>query len=150
MRLRPWLVCGLVLVLVTQATLATAAERALWTTSKVIGSPEPPDPYRLELAYPKLKFEDPLSASLIPGSKQLLVAGRHGQIWVVDTSAKEPTSQLVVHLNRTVYGIAAHPQFQKKWIRLRNVARRCREPDSERQSFVPIDRQSRREAGIRH
>src|SRR2546426_7617713 len=92
---------------------ASSAERALWTTSKVVGSPEPPDPYRLELAYPKLRLEEPLSASVVSGSKRLMVAGRHGQIWVFDASRKEPQSQLIVDLKRTVYGIAVHPQFEK-------------------------------------
>ena len=113
MRLRSWLMCGMVLTLIAQTTLATAAERALWTTSKVVGSPEPPDPYRLELAYPQLKLEDPLSAGLVPGTKQLLIAGRHGQIWGVDLSGNEPTPQLIVNLKRTVYGIAVHPQFEQ-------------------------------------
>ena len=102
-----------VLILVTGSLLAHAAERALWTTSKVVGSAEPPDPYRLELAYPKLKLFEPLSAALIPGSKRLLVAERPGKIWVLDASSKEPQPQLVVDLKRTVYGIVAHPQFDK-------------------------------------
>ncbi len=102
-----------VLVLVTCGSLADAAERALWTTSKVVGSAEPPDPYRLELAYPKLKLFEPLSAALVPGSKRLLVAERPGKIWVLDASSKAPQPQLVVDLKRTVYGIAAHPQFEK-------------------------------------
>ncbi|HLQ45807.1 MAG TPA: PQQ-dependent sugar dehydrogenase, partial [Planctomycetaceae bacterium] len=92
---------------------ASSAERALWTTSKVVGSPDPPDPYRLELAYPKLRLEEPLSAAVVPGSKRLMVAGRHGQIWVFDASRNEPQPQLIVDLKRTVYGIAVHPQFEK-------------------------------------
>lgn len=104
---------AVVVALVMCGTLANAAERALWTTSKVVGSAEPPDPYRLELAYPKLKLFEPLSAGLIPGSKRLLVAERPGKIWVLDASSKEPQPQLVVDLKRTVYGIVAHPQFEK-------------------------------------
>ncbi len=102
-----------VLILLMSGSLTEAAERALWTTSKVIGSAEPPDPYRLELAYPKLKLFEPLSAALIPGSKRLLVAERPGKVWVLDASSKEPQPQLVVDLKRTVYGIVAHPQFEK-------------------------------------
>ena len=100
-------------VLLVSGSLADAAERALWTTSKVVGSAEPPDPYRLELAYPKLKLFEPLSAGLVPGSTRLLVAERPGKIWVLDASSKEPQPQLVVDLKRTVYGIVAHPQFEK-------------------------------------
>src|SRR5438093_210081 len=36
-------------------------KRVPWTTSKVIGSPEPPPPYTTEPAFPALpKFEEPL------------------------------------------------------------------------------------------
>jgi uncharacterized repeat protein (TIGR03806 family) len=90
-----------------------SAERTPWTTSKVVGSPEPPDPYRLELAYPKLKLFEPLSAGLVPGSNRLLVAERPGKIWVFDAADKQPQPHLVADLKRTVYGIAAHPQFGK-------------------------------------
>lgn len=110
---RCWIASVFMMVLLSQASGLWSAERTPWTTSKVVGSAEPPDPYRLELAYPKLKLFEPLSAALIPGSKRLLVAERPGKIWVLDTSSKEPQPQLVVDLKRTVYGIVAHPQFEK-------------------------------------
>lgn len=111
MRKGRWIAMVSVLIVAMQASWLHSAERALWTTSKVVGSPDPADPYRLELAFPKLKFEDPLSASLVPESKRMFVAGRHGKIWEFDPTASDPQPQLVVDLKRTVYGIAAHPQF---------------------------------------
>src|ERR1043165_2737483 len=57
-------------------------KRVPWTTSKVIGSPEPPPPYRTALAFPKLpKFEEPLDLTYAPGTDRLFVAGRWGKIW---------------------------------------------------------------------
>src|SRR5262245_58242095 len=57
-------------------------KRVPWTTSKVIGSPEPPPPYTTEPAFPKLpKFEEPLDLTYAPGSNRLFVAGRWGKIW---------------------------------------------------------------------
>src|ERR1051325_5975952 len=57
-------------------------KRVPWTTSKVIGSPEPPPPYKTELAFPKLpKFEEPLELAQAPGTNRLFVAGRWGKIW---------------------------------------------------------------------
>ena len=44
-------------------------KRVPWTTSKVKGSPEPPPPYRTEIAFPKLKFDEPLELSIVPGSE---------------------------------------------------------------------------------
>ena len=111
--LNSWTLLAVVLMFSTFCERPLAAERTLWTTSKVVGSAEPPDPYRLELAYPKLKLFEPLSAGLIPGSKRLLVAERPGKIWVFDASAKEPQPQLVIDLKRTVYGVVAHPQFER-------------------------------------
>ena len=35
-------------------------QRDLWTTSRVVGRPEPPPPYRLQRVFPKLKFSQPV------------------------------------------------------------------------------------------
>src|SRR5215475_1618180 len=57
-------------------------KRVPWTTSKVIGSPEPPPPYRTEPAFPKLpKFEEPLDLTYAPGTKRLFVAERWGKVY---------------------------------------------------------------------
>src|SRR5262245_21141846 len=57
-------------------------KRIPWTTSKVIGSREPPPPYKTELAFPKLmKFEEPLDLTFAPGTNRLYVAERWGKIY---------------------------------------------------------------------
>src|SRR5438874_2718490 len=57
-------------------------KRVPWTTSRVIGSPEPPPPYRTAPAFPKLpNFEEPLDLVYAPGTNRLFVAGRWGKIW---------------------------------------------------------------------
>src|SRR6266704_2887833 len=56
-------------------------KRIPWTTSKVIGSPEPPPPYRTERAFPKLTFEEPLELQQAPGTDRLFVAERWGKIY---------------------------------------------------------------------
>ena len=33
--------------------------RIAWTTSRVKGTPDPPAPYRTEIAFPQLKFDEP-------------------------------------------------------------------------------------------
>src|SRR5271170_5078705 len=45
-------------------------KRERWTTSRVVGSPDPPDPYRLENVFPDLKFNEPLELSIVPGSNR--------------------------------------------------------------------------------
>jgi len=49
-----------------------------WTTSRVKGSPEPPAPYRSELAFPKVKFSEPLDLAFVPGANRIAVAQRRG------------------------------------------------------------------------
>ncbi len=54
------------------------AERAAWTTSRIKGSPEPPSPYQTEIAFPKLKFDEPVDMTLVPGSNRMVVVERFG------------------------------------------------------------------------
>src|SRR5690349_17077311 len=49
-------------------------KRTLWTTSRVIGSPEPPPQYAMESAFGKLKFDHPVDLAAAPGSERLFVA----------------------------------------------------------------------------
>ena len=39
---------------------ANAQQRIAWTQSRVSGSPEPPKPYAVKRAYPKLNFKSPV------------------------------------------------------------------------------------------
>src|SRR3954451_5384509 len=56
-------------------------KRERWTTSRVVGSPDPPPPYRLEKAYPDLGLKEPLELSIVPGSDRWVVAERYGKIF---------------------------------------------------------------------
>lgn len=88
-------------------------KRVLWTTSRIDGSPDPPSPYRTENAFPKLKFEEPLSLVAIPGSSRLGVAQRRGKI---DTFSNDPAASqtdLLMDLGRPVYAIEFHPRFSE-------------------------------------
>ena len=55
-------------------------KRIRWTTSHVVGSPDPPPPYRIERSFPRLKFEQPLYLMKEPGSDYLFVIQRYGKI----------------------------------------------------------------------
>src|SRR6478672_6585062 len=61
--------------------------RELWTTSKVKGSPEPPPPYRLSKAFPKVAFTEPLELTPVPGKKVWAVAERGGKIFTFTNDA---------------------------------------------------------------
>ena len=85
--------------------------RALWTTGNIQGSPEPPDPYITENAFPKIRFFEPLSVGLIPGTQKFGVATRPGRIFTFDIRPDADQTPLLLDVGKTIYGIAFHPQF---------------------------------------
>lgn len=88
-------------------------QRKPWTTGNIHGSPEPPDPYMTENAFPKIRFFEPLSVGLIPGTQKFGVATRPGKIYTFDIRPDADQTPLLLDVGRTVYGIAFHPQFAK-------------------------------------
>jgi uncharacterized repeat protein (TIGR03806 family) len=100
-------------------------KRVPWTTSKVVGSPEPPPPYRTELAFPKLpKFEEPLDLTYAPGTNRLFVAGRWGKIWSFINKKDVDKADLALEfkgaknskgepMKQVIYAIAFHPKFKE-------------------------------------
>src|SRR5437773_753467 len=85
--------------------------RELWTTGNLHGTPEPPDPYRAEDAFPKLKFFEPLSMGLVPGQNRFGVATRPGKIYTFPIERDASEAKLMIDLGRKVYGFAFHPRF---------------------------------------
>ena len=69
-------------------SVANAAVRSLfglekripWTTSRVVGSPEPPTGYRTERVFSKIKLERPVDAEGSPDGKWWLVGQEFGHI----------------------------------------------------------------------
>lgn len=107
-------------LLLAAAVAATAAEpvrkptgiqkRVPWTTSRVHGTPGPEDPFTTEVAFPNVKFNEPLDLVAIPGTPRMLVAERKGAIYQFQVD-RDDKAELVLDVKRTVYGIAAHPRF---------------------------------------
>ena len=112
---------GLVLVFVFVAALTSAAEpvrkpygierRQLWTTGNIHGTPEPPDPYRIENAFPRLTLFEPLAVDRVPGANRFGVATRPGKIFTFEIRPDVEEAELLVDVGRTVYGLAFHPRF---------------------------------------
>jgi uncharacterized repeat protein (TIGR03806 family) len=105
-----------------ECTLWAAPERKVsgiekrqpWTTSRVVGSPDPAPPYRLENVFPDLGCHEPLELAILPGSNRWMVAERHGRIYTfVNDPKKKADKQLLVDVGRVVYGVVPHPQFEK-------------------------------------
>jgi hypothetical protein len=108
-------------VVFTSATLAAEPvrkpfgieQRELWTTGNIHGTPEPPDPYRIENAFPRLKLFEPLAVDVAPRTKRFGVATRPGKIYTFEIRPDVEEAELLVDVGRTVYGLAFHPRFQE-------------------------------------
>jgi hypothetical protein len=101
---------------------ATGARKP-WTTSRVVGSPDPPRPFRVVRMFEQLKFDHPLLIVRILGSNRLVVGEQKGVLYSFadETVAKaelffDLRKELrTIHLLpgakevEAVYGLAFHP-----------------------------------------
>ncbi len=93
-------------------------KRIPWTTSRVVGSPDPPLPYRVRRVFPQLRVANPISIAHEPGTEQLLLVQQlwpwvgPGRILRVKEGTGDRT-EVLLNLDRTIYGLAFHPDFQK-------------------------------------
>ena len=59
----------------------TDEPRVLWTSSGIQGTPEPPPPYRVEVAFPDLKFRQPVTLTNAPNCDRLFVVELGGKVF---------------------------------------------------------------------
>src|SRR5260370_29717478 len=71
--LSPWLV--------SSAGEPAKPARTPWTASRVVGSPDPPPPFKVVRAFPNLKFTHPLLIARPPGSDRLFVGEQAGVLY---------------------------------------------------------------------
>lgn len=100
--------------------------RAAWTTSRIIGSPEAPNPYKLVPAFPKLKFDEPMQVRWSADLQCYFVCELRGKIWSFRSEEGIEAAELVVDLKKElksfdpqrsdgvqdVYSIAFDPDFK--------------------------------------
>ena len=106
---------------------AQSATRTAWTTSRVVGSPDPPPPYKIVRAFPNVKFNHPLLMARCPGSDRLFVGEQDG---VLHSFVDKPDAKAELFFDlrseiktigllpgarkvEAVYGLAFHPDFEK-------------------------------------
>jgi uncharacterized repeat protein (TIGR03806 family) len=95
------------------------AKRPAWTTSRVVGSPEPPLPFTTERVYPNLQFNRCLDLAKAPGSNRLFVVEQGGKVLSFEDRPDVTQSELVLDFAKAidgvkeVYAIAFHPNFAK-------------------------------------
>lgn len=98
--------------------------RQAWTTSRVVGSPDPPPPYLAVRAFPQAQFHEPVFMVRIPGEDRFFVGERKGTLYTLAHQAQAqpqiafdfrtqtqspppPQSRGVNNL----YALACHPRF---------------------------------------
>jgi uncharacterized repeat protein (TIGR03806 family) len=93
--------------------------RVPFTTSRVIGSPEPPLPYKTEPVFPNLKMTQVLSIEPEPGTDNLFVTQHMGswtgggQIHRVKNDPNVSETELLLKFPKELaYAVAFHPNFQ--------------------------------------
>src|SRR5579884_1727868 len=93
--------------------------RVLWTTSHVIGSPNPPLPYRVVRTFSRLHIPCPIAIAHEPGTQSVVVLyqlwpwGGAGRIVRIQDDPKTDHMEELLALDGIAYGIAFHPQYEK-------------------------------------
>ena len=94
-----------------------ALPRVTWNTSKVVGSPEPPAPYRAVAMFPNLKVQLPVNLYALPGTEELLLvelvkSGTNvSRVRQFANRADVADGAVVLEVPETTYGLAFHPGF---------------------------------------
>ncbi len=106
---------------------AGKALRVPWTASRVVGSPDPPPPFKVVRAFANLKFRHPLLMARPPKGDRLFVGEQDGVLYsfpetpgaradlFFDLRKELKTVHLLPGAKavEAVYGLAFHPDFEK-------------------------------------
>ncbi len=99
--------------------------RTAWTTSRVVGSPDPPPPFQVVRVHPNLKFDHPLLIVRYPEADRMVVGEQAGVLYSF-VDGPDAKAELFFDLRRelktlpllpgakeveAVYGLAFHPDF---------------------------------------
>ncbi|HVE43158.1 MAG TPA: PQQ-dependent sugar dehydrogenase [Planctomycetota bacterium] len=93
--------------------------RPALTTSRVVGSPDPPLPYRVRPAFPDLKVPCPIAVAREPGTDSLILAhqafawGGAGRILRIQDTPGVKEAQELLQVDGIAYGVAFHPDYEK-------------------------------------
>jgi uncharacterized repeat protein (TIGR03806 family) len=94
-------------------------QRIPWTTSKMVGTPEPPSPYLLERVFPQLTFKNPVELLPVPGTDRMLVVEVDGRILTFSRSSKSAEPDVALDITTSIegatraYGFVFHPDFKQ-------------------------------------
>lgn len=95
-----------------------AVKRVPWNASRLVGSPDPPLPYRGVPAFPKLKTKQPVTVAREPGRDSLLllecngyVSNRKGRLCRIADDPEVVEPEVLLELDESIYDVCFHPRF---------------------------------------
>jgi glucose/arabinose dehydrogenase/mono/diheme cytochrome c family protein len=124
MRSTPSLALLLPLLLVPGTTRADdgpfGLERRIpWDDSRVVGSPEPPLPYKTAAAFPRLEVKQPLTLAPEPGTDRLFIL-QHlstrsgpGRLVAIKDDQAAAEAEPLLEIDGLAVGLAFHPDYER-------------------------------------
>jgi uncharacterized repeat protein (TIGR03806 family) len=85
--------------------------RVPWTTSHVVGTPDPPLPYRLRRVFERLPLSQPLFLTHDPVTKQLLVIEQRGQVLAFANQADVERADVFLDVGEETYSLTFDPGY---------------------------------------
>ncbi len=111
-------IAGLAIGLATIASGADVAPwRAAWNNTRLVGTPEPPPPFRAVLVYPQLKPNHPVAATREPGANRIIYLENHGYdelrgvLRRFQATAEVTEAEVLLEVKEHVYSLTFHPDF---------------------------------------
>lgn len=96
-------------------------KRQEWTTSRIVGTPDPPLPFIAERIFPDVQLKHPTEMIPVPGTDRWIVTQLNGDV-ISFSSVGDPDQQMAIDLRKLspttfrVLGIEFHPEYpQRPW-----------------------------------
>lgn len=95
-------------------------KRVPFTTNRVVGSPEPPLPYKTEPAFPNLKVFQPIGIEPEPGTANIWITQHIGSwtggsklLRVKNVDDVATSEEVITFTKELAYAVAFHPKYQE-------------------------------------
>ena len=102
----------------TAATDEATPASATWINRTLLGSPDPPLPYTVEVEYPNIDWNQPIYAKAEPGTNNMFVVqngeGRRPTSIVRMEDAQDVSATTtLLEMRRVIYGLTFHPSYRE-------------------------------------
>jgi glucose/arabinose dehydrogenase len=94
-------------------------KRLPWNDSRVVGSPDPPSPYKVVRAFPRLTVKQPLTMTPEPGTGRLFIL-QHlghwdgpGRLLAARDDQGASETEVLLEVDALAYGLAFHPDYER-------------------------------------